>query len=276
MGERPLIAPMRWILIVGGLFVLAAGIQLYPLAEHTDQFFAWTIAVPATAAFLGASYWGATVFALLAARERTWARARVGVPGVLVFVWLTLLLTLLHLDAFHLDKGDLSARVVAWVWLVIYVVEPPVLLWIFIVQLRVPGEDPPRSRPIPGWFRRTMAVEAALLLIFGAALYVAPGDVGKLWPWPLTDLTAMAIAAWLVALGLLLAAMIWENDWRRVGLGMLVLITLAPLLALALALYPEGLEWDASMAVYLASVAIIFATGAFGGVVSRRTQRAPG
>jgi hypothetical protein len=86
----------------------------------------------------------------------------------------------------------------------------------------------------------------------------------------------MAIAAWLVALGLLLVAMIWENDWRRVGLGMLVLITLVPLLALALALYPDGLEWDASMAVYLASLAILLATGFFGVVVSRRVQRAPG
>ena len=43
--------------------------------EQTDQFSAWTIASPITAAFIGAAYWGAGVFlTLLSARERAWAR----------------------------------------------------------------------------------------------------------------------------------------------------------------------------------------------------------
>ena len=44
------------------------------------------------------------------------------------------------------------------------------------------------------------------------------------------------------------------------------------LLALALPLYPAGLEWNASMAAYLAFVASILVVGAYGGYFSRRRQ----
>jgi hypothetical protein len=43
---------MLW---VGAFLVLFAGIQLYFLTEHTERWFSWTIDVPLTAAFLGAS-----------------------------------------------------------------------------------------------------------------------------------------------------------------------------------------------------------------------------
>lgn len=38
-----------------------------------------------------------------------------------------------------------------------------------------------------------------LLFGLGAALYLVPSVQSVLWPWPLTPLTARAVAAWLVA-----------------------------------------------------------------------------
>ena len=70
-----------------------------------------------------------------------------GVPGILAFVWLTLIATLIHLDLFHLDSNGFAAQLAAWVWLAVYVVEPPVLTWAFVAQLRAPGRGPAPPRP---------------------------------------------------------------------------------------------------------------------------------
>ena len=263
--ERPLIGGMRALLYVGGGFVLVAGLQLWVFAEHTDAIFAWTIRSPLTAAYLGSFYWAAAVLALLSARERTWARARLGVPGVLAFVWLTLLATVLHLEPFHLDAPDLAAQAAGWVWLAVYVAEPPLLLWAFVAQLRTAGGDPPRPHPLPRSYRAALAVQAAILLALGAELFVAPGTVGEAWPWGLTELTARAIAAWLIALAGLLAAVWWENERSRIRLGLALLLTLVPLQALALARYGEEVAWSGPGApIMLVLMAGLLATALWG------------
>jgi hypothetical protein len=49
-------------LILAAILALLAGIQLYILTDYTDQYFAWTIAQPLSATFLGTGYWaGATL-----------------------------------------------------------------------------------------------------------------------------------------------------------------------------------------------------------------------
>lgn len=275
MRERELFWGMRAILWVGGGFVLLAGVQLFVFADRTDEFFAWTIDPPATAAFLGACYWAAAVLAFASARQPTWARARIGVPGVLVFIWLTLVLTLIHIDRFHLDEGSTEARVAAWTWLVIYLVEPPALLWAFVMQLRLPGGEPRRNEPLPAWLRAVLVLLAAFFFLFGAALFIAPLDVGDLWPWALTELTGRAVAAWIVALGLLLAAMVWENHRSRVVPGWALVLTLVPLALAAPLRFDEGIDWGGpEMIAYLALAAVLLGVGLYGLLLAgRRTSR---
>jgi len=247
---------MRALLYVGGGFVLAAGVQLWLFTDRTDELFAWTIDSEITAAFIGSCYWSAAVLALLSARQQTWARARLGVPGVLAFIWLTLLATLLHLELFHLDASDSKAQAAGWVWLVIYVAEPPLLLWAFIAQLRVTGATPPRLDPLPRSYRSLLAAQAAILLAFGAALFAAPIDVGRAWPWELTALTGRVIAAWLIAFGGLLAAIWWEDDRSRIRLGMYLLLTLVLLLAIALARFSDDVAWSGGGAIVLIAFSV--------------------
>ena len=264
-SERRLIGGMRALLYVGGGFVLAAGFQLWVFADRTDDVFAWTIRSELTAAWLGSFYWSAAVLALLSARERTWARARLGVPGVLAFVWLTLLATVLHLDLFHLDAPRFIAQAAAWVWLAVYVAEPPLLVWAFVAQLRAPGADPPRPAPLPRSYRAALAVQAAILIALGVALFVAPQDVGDVWPWGLTELTGRAIAAWLLALGGLLAAIAWENERSRIRLGLALLFTLVVLQALALVRFGDEVAWSqAEAAVLAAFIAALLASALAG------------
>src|SRR5207244_4892791 len=92
---RPLAAGLRRLLLVASGLVFLAGVPLFLGTEHTDLYFAWTIAPPLIAAFLGAAYWASCLLELLSAREQTWARARLAVPAVLVFTTLMLVATLL-------------------------------------------------------------------------------------------------------------------------------------------------------------------------------------
>ena len=146
-------ASMRVWLWIDSLLVFVTGIQCFVLSEHTARFFAWTINPPLTAAFLGASYWAAFPFVFLSARERVWARCRVALYGVFTFTAVTLAATLLHLDRFHLGSAEPLARAAAWAWMLVYVLVPPSLLVLLLIQWRRPGGDPARHAPLPGFLR---------------------------------------------------------------------------------------------------------------------------
>lgn len=226
---------MRLVLTVGVVFVTGAGIQLYVLSEQTARYFAWTIADPLSAAAVGGFYVTAAVVAGLALAQREWALARVGIPGILVFLWLMLAASVVHLDLFHLQDGPFTARAAAWLWVVIYVVDPPLATLAYVRQRRAPGVDRPGTMPMPPWFAGGLAVTALPVLGLGVALFVWPSQVGPSWAWPLTPLVAQALGAWLVGLGLLLVAAAHERDWARAlpasaGLLVLALVQLAALL----------------------------------------------
>ena len=272
MSERAVHPLMRAILWVGGIFVLIAGTQLFLFPGRTDEFFAWTIASELSAATLGAFYFSAAVLALGSARQETWARARLGIPGILAFVWLTLIATLIHLDLFHLDSNGFLAQVAAWAWLAVYVIEPPVLTWAFVAQLRAPGGDPERLDPLPGAYRVVLYGLACALLLFGAALFVAPLDVADLWPWPLTELVAQAIAAWIVALGGFFAAFAWENERSRIRLGVLLPLCFVALQAIAFARFGDEVDWGSPESLaFVAALAAIGGAAAWGLGLTRRT-----
>jgi hypothetical protein len=67
-------------LFTAAFLVLGAGLDLFLFPEATDTMFAWSIQPALTAAFLGANYLAAGVLEFGAARQITWARARVAVP----------------------------------------------------------------------------------------------------------------------------------------------------------------------------------------------------
>jgi hypothetical protein len=56
---QPVTVAMRRMLYVASVLVFIAGIQTFVLSEDTGRFFAWTIAIPLTTAFLGTGIWPA-------------------------------------------------------------------------------------------------------------------------------------------------------------------------------------------------------------------------
>jgi hypothetical protein len=262
---------MRYWFLVDSLLVLLTGIQLFVLTEYTDRFFAWTITPAPTAAFLGAAYWAALPLVYLSSRETSWARARLAVFGVLVFTSLTTVATLIHLDRFHLFDPHPLAQFAAWVWLAVYVLVPPALLIILILQTRLPGGDPPRQAPQPGWLRASLALQSLVMLVVGVVLFIAP--LAPVWPWQLTPLTGRAVGAWLIGVGVIVAHMNLENDWGRGRATMISYTLLAILELLALARYPMVVAWNAlSTLLYVLFLVSVLVIGGYGWLAARQVK----
>jgi hypothetical protein len=257
--RSPVVAPVTRFLL---------GVPLVFLTTQTADYFAWTIAVPFTAAFLGANYFASALLAILASRETVWAYGRISISVALVFAPVLTAATFIHLDQFHLDS------VFGWIWVIAYGIYCPMLAYFFLRQVRLPGGDPPRSAPLPGWMRAILWAHAALLIPLGIVLFIAPSTVADVWPWPLTPLTGRAISAWLLAFGVLAAHQLWENDLERIRVAPLGYIAVGVLQTMVIVRYPDDLEWgEAGVWVYLALVASTFVLGAFGYLALRRSRR---
>lgn len=253
--------------------VTSVGVFLFVLSGDTERLFAWTIKPPLTAAFLGANYWAAFFLAFLSARERVWANARITYAVSVVFITLTMVATLLHLDKFNFDNVN------GWLWTVVYVGVPPLLLYLIVGQLRLPGGDPPRRYPIERALFPLIVVQLAVVLAVGVALFVAPSTSDNLWPWTLTPLTSRAVGAWLLALAAGLASTLYERDWRRIRVAVPTFAAMPVFQAIALARYSDTVDWSStSLWLYIAYLASLLALGAFGlvRVASTRDERPSG
>ena len=271
---QPLSLGMRALGIIGIVLVFIAGVQLFVLADYTDRYFAWTIQPPLTAAFIGAFYWGTFGIIYFGGRGGAWARVRPGMPAVVVFSTLVLIATLLHLDRFHLGSPDPFILIVTWVWIVVYIVVPPALVVLWILQLRVPGRDPAPIAALPGWYRGIVGVVSVVALVIGVGLFIVPQATAQFWPWMLTPLTAQVVSSWLLLLALLLGFAIRENDWDLFRPTAITCTVLGVLQIVALGRYLGEVEWRGiSTWIYLLFVLVVLAIGLYGWWEAGRSKR---
>lgn len=257
-----LVRPLRLVLLAAAGLVFLAGVQLFVFPLRTADWFAWTIGAPMTAVFLGASYFSSVVLELAGARSTRWGRARLTVWAVFVFTTLTFVVTLVHIEAFHLGpEHPTSARLVTWLWLGIYAGVPVAMLFGLIQQARTRGvavAEAPDVRPLRTPLRLLVGVLALVLLLSGVALLVAPAWAAGAWPWPLTDLTARAIGAWLVGLGWAAGHAWLIDDVDSVQPLGLTGVAFVVLQGVALVRYGDVLAWSSWRAVaYLVVLAWI-------------------
>jgi hypothetical protein len=213
---RQLHPMMRNVLVPVGWVLLAMGLDLTILPKRTDEFFSWTIQPPITAGAIGAFYVTGFLLVLTAMRGRVWARARALVPAGVVFSALALVATALHVGKFAFHSPHPVAVVIAWEWVLSYAIVPVLLLVALVPQRRLPGVDPRTERP-PGWVTGTLGVAGAVLVGTAAALFVAPGKMGQVWPWTLTPLTGRVLGAWAAGFGIAFLWAAWEKDRFRAG-----------------------------------------------------------
>ena len=247
----------RWFIRLVALPLLfIAGIQLYILSEQTDVYFAWTISLPLTAAFLGAGYWAAMGVAYM----NWWDTARVATRTTgLTAIAATLMLgiaTFLHLDKFHLNSPAFLTRFVTWVWIIVYVITPFIFLWIWITYGRG-SDETVGAKPFPGWVRAGNLFQAVITLTFGALLFVLPGSLIPFWPWELTPLTARAVSAWFIAYGLACVTVNRENNTSNTLGARISLFAFCVLQLVALVRYSSSFDLSKPLAwVYLLAMIV--------------------
>ncbi len=272
---RPTQRLTRGLLATAVGLVAVIGTLQFGLSEHTDRYFAWTIKVPATAAFLGAMYLGSGFGEVLAARTRIWAYARIAVPSVAVFAGLTTVVTFAHLDMFHFGGSfTVSGQSIAWAWMAVYLAFPTVSVIVLVRQARQAGADPPRGHPLPAWFRLLITAQGILMLTAGLMLLVAPSAARGDWPWALTNLTAQAIGAWGIGVGVGNLHAAAANDWLRIRVGMPALLGIGALELIVVTRYASAVQWERPSAwILLGLLASLVVAGGYGTVRgwSRRT-----
>jgi len=265
MDIKKTTAGIRLILYAASFLVLAVGFSLYFLSEKTDIYFSWTINPPLTAVILGSGYLATFVLEFLSAREHIWARARLAVPGVLIFTILTSIVTLIHLDRFHFDSPGWITVAGTWVWLGVYILVPIALGILWVMQMRQPGMDPSRKNTLPMWMRAILIIQGSILFLLGVAMLLVPDLVIPLWPWQLSALTSRAIGAWSASIGLIALQALLENDWSRMYPSMLTYLILGMFQLIGLLRYQETLVWsEASASIYVVFILGIILTGILG------------
>jgi len=170
-----------------------------------------------------------------ASREKAWSNARAGVFSALTFTSMTTVATMLHLDRFHFHSPETITLVANWAWMLVYWLVPPLLLYIFIKQIRLPGRDADREFPMPLWLQLSLGLQGLIMLFVGGALFLRPSETLPHWPWSLSPLTAQAVGAWLLGMAVAAIAVLKENDLMRARgaifcyafLGLFQLIALA-------------------------------------------------
>ncbi len=267
-GVRRLLPSMRALLVAFTVLTAVAVGALFVLAENTEDTFAWTIQPPLTAAFLGAGYAAGFVLVVLSMRDPVWAHSRVAVLTIFLFVVLTLIATLLHVNRMHFDDDfgglGLVAKLAAWFWLAVYVVIPVAMLVVLILQERAPGTDPPDRHPVPPVLRAALAVQSVILLVTGALLFVAP-SMTSLWPWALTPFTARVIASWLLAFGLATALAVVAGDLVRLRTAAVAYTVFGALVLVAVLRFVGTPAWDTPSAwLFVAMTVAVVLTGAAG------------
>jgi hypothetical protein len=269
----------RWLLIAFAVLTLLAVNQLFLLADVADVYWAWTIHTEQTAAFVGAAYAAGFVLSVVSLRMTRWSDIRIPIVTVTAFTVLTAVATVVHAHRLNLTSGGAIAQLSAWVWSVVYLVVPVWCVVVVLRQERGRGPVDPVARPMPEWLLWALAGEGIVLFAVGTVLFLGgmtvhhhlATDVTSFWPWSLTPLSSMVIGAWLIAFGLAAAMAIREFDLSRLFVPGVTYTAFGVFEFVAVIWHwPQVSPRDPWLWAYLAVLAVIVGTGAYGWRAARR------
>lgn len=201
----------RWTAILVTPVLVAAGIILYGFPGSTARLWAWIIAPEMTALTVGGGYLAGAVFFARASVGRRWSPVGLTFFAAAALTTLLLVATVIHWDRFN--HGHVSF----WAWALLYVVTPLLLPGLWAVNRH---QDPgTHAGPeVPRGARMLFGVAGLTQILVALAIFVAPGLVLERWPWTVSPLTARTIAAFIVFVGVVWCAFLWESRWSSLRL----------------------------------------------------------
>jgi hypothetical protein len=242
-------------------FLVVAFVILYLVPGHTARLWSWTIPVTTTSRVLASAYLGGAWFFLRVARGRRWHEVGAGFPAVATFAGLLGIATVLHWDAFAHD------HLAFWLWAGLYFTAPFLVLAAWLANRRYAAPVTVGDVVLRPAERVVVGAIGVLALGFGLFMFLSPGSVDDLWPWPLTPLTARVVAA-TFRLGAAGVGVWADPRWTSLRLMaqveamMLVLMLLAAVLGRDEMVAGHALGWPllAGMLLVLAGTAYLWLT----------------
>lgn len=211
-------------------FLIAAFVICYLVPARTLELFAWGIKPPLTAMLLAAVYLGGAFFFVRVATAKRWSEVALGFPPVALFASLLGVTTVLHWDRFTHGHVSFAA------WAALYFAAPGFVVAIAAANARAArGAVVVPDPRLPALVRFVLGLTGVAELVVAAGLFVLPGEVGAVWPWAVTPLTARTLAA-VYALGLANVLVAADGRASRVRLQLEVQTVMLTLIALALVL----------------------------------------
>lgn len=245
-ADADTLTPLTRVVLYGaGALAVVAGPVLFLWPGDTGSYFAWEIGNDLTPVYMGANYL-AGIGAVWGAQVNRWSVTRVTMPALVVFVLTQLGATLLHLDVFKWSHP------VAWAWLAVYIGSPLAAIPVAIAQEKrwrtsLPGRSAPSAPARP-----LFVLLAALSLVVGLGLVLAPTVMSEAWPWTLTPLTGRVIGGWILSGAFLYWMIAREPVLVRARIGLTSVVVVMTLLLLGAALHSDGFDGPgAAVAVYV-------------------------
>jgi hypothetical protein len=191
----------------------AIGLALLAVPEATGTFFAWGLFPQALAAFAGGVYVGSAALYAIAIPEGAHA-TRGLVAGAAMLSVSVLIVTLVHLEEFDLDRGQ------AWAWLVLFAGFSIVTVWL-LVSGRGPGTG---GGDLEHSDRSLLGVAATTLGALALVLWLDP-EVNFM-PYLVPELGGRFAGSWAATLAVIAGWAAFSGDraqGRLAGLGLALL-----------------------------------------------------
>jgi hypothetical protein len=170
-------------------FLLVAWVILYAFPGHTARLWAWQIPITMTSMVLASAYLGGAYFFLRVARAERWHEVGTGFLAVTTFASLLGVATVLHWDTFFHD------RLAFWLWAGLYFTAPFLVIGAWLANRRYAAPVAAGDVLLRPAERTVIAVVGVASLATGLAMFVAPGSLIDVWPWPLTPLSCRVVGA---------------------------------------------------------------------------------
>jgi hypothetical protein len=157
------------------------------------QLFSWAPLPPLHARFIGVMYLYGAVFMLGCLFAKRQAEVRFALVMIAIWTGTLLLVSLLNLSAFDLNRLPVQ------IWFVSYLLDPIVALWLAWTFRAQPERQPKTSLE---WIKTVMQVQGVLIGLFALGLLFVPAAMTTIWPWKITPLLAQLYAGPLLAYSL--------------------------------------------------------------------------
>lgn len=190
-APNPHLSPWVKVFTGAALIVLIAGPLLLFVPQLIVPRWPWAIA-PFNARFLGAVYCAELGALAVLFLDNRWSPGRASFVVAFVFTIIVTIASLIHLPAF------VGPRRVA-LWFVLYVGYAALSGGALLLYRQLPKVP---ALAVSDRFRNTLQAAGALMTLYGAALFVAPGVAAGFWPWAIDAMHGRIYSAVFLAPGI--------------------------------------------------------------------------